>query len=1091
MIHLPPLIVERRHAAGTVRHQLRPAADVVVRAVTSVKISPRVEQPLWELDTGERIVVTSRSGVVIPDGADGVLRERDGAFSWVSHRLIEQFVQEATRVGWHEQSRRIAAKWNGRLAFRAEVRQRDDGEDPGEAGLRPPQLGALHAIGAHWSLDLRPATVVMPTGTGKTETMLATLAAYARNPILVVVPWDLLRKQTANKFLAFGLLRALGVLPHDVPNPIVGIMTKRPTSVADLELFNECNVIVATIHTVGVGVDTQLLATIAQRCKALILDEAHHVAATNWNRLKTAFQSVPILQFTATPFRRDGQLVDGRVIFNYSLASAQRDGYFKRIRFEPIHEVGGTTRSDHALAAAAVHQLRQDLGEGLDHLMMARCASIGRAATVYQIYHNLAPDLRPVLIHSDEPEAAVRLAALRAGQARIVVCVDMLGEGFDLPQLKVAAIHDMHRSLAILLQFVGRFTRVAGARIGEATALANLADPGAAHALERLYSEDADWNQILSELSSQAARDHAELVEFLQTSQRLDDTDEFNVAISQQLLRPVFSTAVYRVPRFLPERFHSGLAEARHVHAVWLHHASQTLYFVTRTEPRVRWTQSKGVRDREWALFVLHYDPSMGLLFLSSTDHSSLFGELAEAVSGESELISGENMFRVLGHINRLVFQSMGVKKHGRRNLSFAMYTGGDVAQALGMTERQGSVKNNVSGIGWEAGAKVSVGCSYKGRVWSREQGTVPALVNWCKAMGTKLLDDSIDVATIIANVLIPEEVTGLPPDKVILSLEWPAELLAMAEERVVLATNAEPADSWPLYLVDIDYDGTQGNDVYFSIRTDDQEPLAKLVLSVGGRTGYSVAQTDGDQILISVGRRTLALDAYLCECPPLLRFVDLCELDGNLLIRPQDPRHLVIDDSRFESWDWTGVDITKESMWKNGALRQDSIQWKAARHFIDGGFEVVFDDDAAGEAADLVCLKEEDDSIRLALIHCKFSGNAAAGERIKDVVEVCSQAIRSAKWKWRFADLGKHLLHREDRLRLENRLTRFLEGGAVDLNRIVRASRFKPVEVEVLVVQPGISAAARSDDQNMVLASAAAYLKETIGCDLDIVCSM
>lgn len=1090
MIQLPPLIVERRHAVGIVRHQLRPGQQATVLAVSSIHISPRIQQQLWELDNGERIVVTSRSGVAIPEGVDGVLLDRDGRYVWGAHRLIEHFHMEAGQTGWNEKARRIAAIWNGRLAFRAEVRQPDGSVSAGQEGLRPPQLGALHAIGAHWSLDLRPATVVMPTGTGKTETMLATLAAYSRSPILVVVPWDLLRKQTAGKFLTFGLLRSLGVLPHEVPNPIVGIMTKRPTSAADLGMFNECNVIVATIHTVGVGIDAQLLANIAERCQALVLDEAHHVAATNWSRLKSAFHSVPILQFTATPFRRDGQLVDGKVIFNYPLAAAQRDGYFKRIRFEPVHEVGGTMRSDTALAETAIQQLRLDLEEGFDHLLMARCASIGRATTVHQIYRSLAPDLQPVLIHSEEAEAAARLAALRAGQSRVVVCVDMLGEGFDLPQLKVAAIHDMHRSLAILLQFVGRFTRVAGAHIGDATVLANLADPGAAHALERLYSEDADWNQVLSELSSEAARDHAELVEFLQTSKRLDEVTDSNVAISQQLLRPVFSTAVYRVPGFTPERFHVGLTAERHVHAVWLHHTSKTLYFVTRIEPRVRWTQSKGVRDREWALFVLHYDPDLGLLFLSSTDHSSLFGDLAEAVSGEAALIWGENMFRVLGHINRLVFQSMGVKKHGRRNLSYAMYTGGDVAQALGMTERQGSVKNNVSGTGWEAGARVSVGCSYKGRVWSREQGTVPALVNWCKTIGAKLLDERIDVATIIANVLIPEEVASLPTDKIILSLEWPAELLALAEERVVLARSTAPDQSWPLYLVDIRYDDRQGNDVYFSVGTDDLDPLAELVLSVGGETGYRVTQVSGLPVLINVGRRTVSLAEYLSECPPLIRFVDLCELDGNLLIRPQDPRYLVIDDSRFEPWDWAGVDITKESMWKDGALRHDSVQWKAAQHFINGGFEVVFDDDSAGEAADLVCLREESACIRMTLVHCKFSGAGAVGERIKDVVEVCSQAVRSAKWKWRFVDLGKHLLRREDRLRNDQRATRFLAGTAIELNRIMRASRFKPVEAGVLIVQPGISASTRSDDQNLVLGAAAGYLKETIGCDLDIVCS-
>ncbi|WP_346763412.1 hypothetical protein [Escherichia sp. E4694] len=36
----------------------------------------------------------------------------------------------------------------------------------------------------------------------------------------------------------------------------------------------------------------------------------------------------------------------------------------------------------------------------------------------------------------------------------------MLGEGYDLPNLKIAALHDHHKSLAVTLQFIGRFTRV-------------------------------------------------------------------------------------------------------------------------------------------------------------------------------------------------------------------------------------------------------------------------------------------------------------------------------------------------------------------------------------------------------------------------------------------------------------------------------------------------------------------------------------------------------------------------------------------------------------------------------------------------------
>ncbi|MGL5734070.1 MAG: DEAD/DEAH box helicase family protein, partial [Beijerinckiaceae bacterium] len=53
------------------------------------------------------------------------------------------------------------------------VVERYDGDELLEAGLRPPQMGAIHAVKAHWVVSDKPATVVMPTGTGKTETMLA------------------------------------------------------------------------------------------------------------------------------------------------------------------------------------------------------------------------------------------------------------------------------------------------------------------------------------------------------------------------------------------------------------------------------------------------------------------------------------------------------------------------------------------------------------------------------------------------------------------------------------------------------------------------------------------------------------------------------------------------------------------------------------------------------------------------------------------------------------------------------------------------------------------------------------------------------
>lgn len=1076
-----------KRTLGHIKHVLIECKTASVSDIEMVRVSSRREECLYKLSDGQSVIVTKRNKCPCPEDADGVLQiGTDGKLNWLSHKLLSRFEDDIASKGLQDISAEISDSWKGRFNFRSEVK--DEEGNIVVKGLRPPQIGSLHAIGSYWSLYKQPATVVMPTGTGKTEAMLATLAAYSPGRILVVVPSKVLRNQTARKFLTFGLLRELENLSPGAKNPIVGIIEKRPQSVEDLGIFEECNVTIATMAALGEESACQFAQAIAERISTLIVDEAHHIAAKGWAAFRENFRDQKVLQFTATPYRRDGKLVDGKVIYEYPLRLAQQDQYFKKISFESVYEINRED-ADEVIASTAVKQLQSDIKAGRDHLMMARCDDIDRAKTVLSIYERIGPEFNPVIVHSKEPNSEAALAKVRSRQSRIIVCVNMLGEGFDLPQLKVAAVHDTHKSLAILLQFTGRFTRTAGDNIGDATVIANIADQDVSSALERLYSEDADWNQLLSEYSSQAAKEHSQLIEFLNSSERLDAVDDdTKIEISHHLLRPIFSTLMYEAAKFRPKRFFEGISKDVHVHRVWLHDESNTLYFVTRSEPTIRWTRSNKLHDRIWNLHVLHHSPDQGLLYLSSSDKTSDHEKIARAV-GATKMISGDVIFRALGNINRLIFQNVGVRKHGRRNLRYALYTGSDVAEALSISERAGSVKSNLSGTGWENGRPVTIGCSYKGRVWARDPGVIPELVKWAESVGRKIRDESINTAEIISNVLIPEEVDSLP-DKKILSIEWPIELLRQSEERI---TVIKGEDERHISMLDIGLvrEDVKGSRVEFCLRTDSDESWVSLVFTVGGTEGFKVTNTSGSVAKIRVGSLEVPIDEYFSNYPPMIRFMDLSELDGNLLIKAQSTQELIFPDERFEVWDWDGVDFTKESMWKTGIQREDSIQWRAAKQFIDGGFEVVFDDDASGEAADLVCLKEENDHIRLALVHCKFTTGKTAGERVKDVVEVSSQAIRSAKWKWKFKDLCGHVLEREKRFSSADRPTRFLTGQPSDMNKFVKISRFKEIRPEILIVQPGLSYTGHTTDQTAVLAAAASYLKETVGIDLDVICNV
>lgn len=82
-------------------------------------------------------------------------------------------------------------------------------------------MGFFAALGFERSDDTSAATLVMPTGTGKTETILSIVVAGHFKKTLVVVPSDPLREQTKEKFVQLGLLRQLGLVNDQVANPIV------------------------------------------------------------------------------------------------------------------------------------------------------------------------------------------------------------------------------------------------------------------------------------------------------------------------------------------------------------------------------------------------------------------------------------------------------------------------------------------------------------------------------------------------------------------------------------------------------------------------------------------------------------------------------------------------------------------------------------------------------------------------------------------------------------------------------------------------------------------------------------------------------
>jgi superfamily II DNA or RNA helicase len=113
------------------------------------------------------------------------------------------------------------------------------------------------------------------------------------------------------------------------------------------------------------------------------------------------------------------------------------------------------------IVQASIKQLTDVRRHGTPRQIIASACSIRHAVQIKALYHEYG--LEAEVLHSKlRPEERKRVeAALRQGLADAVVQVQMLGEGYDLPTLSVAAVFRPYRSLSPYIQFVGRILRLA------------------------------------------------------------------------------------------------------------------------------------------------------------------------------------------------------------------------------------------------------------------------------------------------------------------------------------------------------------------------------------------------------------------------------------------------------------------------------------------------------------------------------------------------------------------------------------------------------------------------------------------------------
>jgi hypothetical protein len=233
----------------------------------------------------------------------------------------------------------------------------------------------------------------------------------------------------------------------------------------------------------------------------------------------------------------------------------------------------------------------------------------------------------------------------------------------------------------------------------------------------------------------------------------------------------------------------------------------------------------------------------------------------------------------------------------------------------------------------------------------------------------------------------------------------------------------------------------------------------------------------------------------FFYEHPPVIWFSDGSSLEGNQHVPLKTPS-IPYDRDKITVWDWAAVNLRKESQGFEKAA--DSVQARLLRELETRGYDVIFDDDNSGEAADVVAITVEGGTaapvrIDVELYHCRYAHGERAGQRIIDLYEVCGQAQKCIHWALspeKRTELFTHLLRREERRQDVRRGSRFERGDGDLLQTIREISHLCPVALKVFIVQPGLSKANATRDQLELLGVTENHLLETYQLPFGVIAS-
>jgi superfamily II DNA or RNA helicase len=318
--------------------------------------------------------------------------------------------------------------------------------------LRPYQQRAVHDLRLAFRDGARAPLLVAPTGMGKTciaAEILRGVAERGRRAIFLVHRRELVAQSAAKLALAgveHGIIAA-GFEPTDQPIQIASVQT-----------------LVRRFDSIAIPPDL------------IVIDEAHHATAGSWNQILTHWPDALRLGVTATPIRLDGRGLNSvfdRLVLGPTVADLIFTGYLSPAKiYAPPPQVDlsrlAKRAGDFAAGEAAERMDRPTVtGNAIEHYKrlapgvraIAFCCTVQHAEHVAASFR--AAGIAAATLLGSSPDRDQVVAWFATGELQVLVTVDVVSEGFDIPAASCAILLRPTASLGLYLQQVGRVLRPA------------------------------------------------------------------------------------------------------------------------------------------------------------------------------------------------------------------------------------------------------------------------------------------------------------------------------------------------------------------------------------------------------------------------------------------------------------------------------------------------------------------------------------------------------------------------------------------------------------------------------------------------------